>query len=132
MAQEENFSKDIPVINRCLAAIAKNIEKLQSVGVPSYFAYCLPPAGTIFTRGTWKTMDNVIKSAIGCTDHTEFSKQVQEDLKKLKSKTVPVKQQEPVPILGALPDATKASRDELRPILTEMVRIDQSKGKVIV
>lgn len=124
--EDKALNKEIPAINRCLTMILKSMDKLQSLGVACNFTYCLPHSGAIITRG-WDTMSDLVLRAITSEDHAELSQVLQKDIAAVK-KSAPVSSENPVAILGEMPSALKASRDQLRPLLTEMVRIAQSKG----
>ena len=124
MSGEEIYNKNIPAINRSLDAIAKQIDKLKSLGVMSNFTYCIPPTGTLYSRGTWTAMKQLIMTSFSKTNFADFNKNVKHDMDNLASQA---NENQPTPILGTLPDA-KSSRDELKPIVTEMVRISQAKG----
>ena len=67
----------------------------------------------------------MIAASVSSAENVKFHSQVQQDLSDISDQPGA---QEPLPLLGALPDANKSSRDNLPPILTEMVRISQSKG----
>ena len=113
-------------INRCLSNIMKAMDKLQSIGVVCNLTYCLPQSGAIMTRG-WDSISQLILRSISSKDNAEFNETVQRDLAKIKT-SAPVSSQDPLPILGEMPLALKSNRDQLRPLLTDMVRISQSKG----
>ena len=126
MDQEDKQVKNIPVINRCLDSISKSMIKLQSLGVLTNFTYCLPPTGTIYTRGSWSSMTDMVAKNVNETGYKDFNAKVQEELSGILTRD---SNHVALPLLGSLPDGKKASRDDLRPILTEMVRIAQSDGK---
>ena len=126
MDQEDKQVKNIPVINRCLDSISKSMIKLQSLGVLTNFTYCLPPTGTIYTRGSWSSMTDMVAKNVNETGYKDFNAKVQEELSSILTRD---SNHVALPLLGSLPEGKKASRDDLRPILTEMVRIAQSDGK---
>lgn len=126
--EDQAVNKEIPAINRCLTVIFKSIDKLQTLGVACNVTYCLPHSGAVITRG-WDTIADKIVRTISSEDYKTFSEVLQRDLASMKT-SAPVSSKDPRAVLGDMPSALTASRDHLRPLLTEMVRISQSKGNI--
>ena len=101
------------------------VDKLQSLRVLTNLTYCLPGSSTIFTKG-WSTVSQLTIEVINREDRT-FKSQIESDLRDLSEKAKT--EQEPIAILGYLPPSEGCSRDKLRPLLLEMIRISQSRGK---
>ena len=120
----ENNKNDNSGINRHLGTILKTMDKLQKCGVLCNISYCLPTSGTVYTRG-WPTMENVILNTLRKESQDKVKEVIQRDLK---NNTDSSTQTEPKVFLGSLPFAQDVSRDQLRPLLVEMVRVSQSKG----
>ena len=71
-------------------------------------------------------MTDMVAKNVNETGYEDFNTKVQEELSCILARDI---DNVALPLLGTLPDGKNASRDDLRPILTEMVRISQSDGK---
>jgi hypothetical protein len=116
---------NISAINRCLSQVSKLMDKLQGFGVLANVTYCLPGSATIYTKG-WETIAKLTKEVINKEDKN-FTARIEKDLLNLKDGHR--QDQELTAILGYLPPTEGASRDKIRPLLLEMIRISQSRGK---
>lgn len=116
---------DTNAINNALRKLQKAREKLQSLGVLVNTTYCLPHSGAFFSVG-WDSMAKLITNAVNNKDEM-FEEQKKQDLAKLNtgqnSSCMSV-----CAIFPTLPPAKDSSRDEMRPLLLEMIRVSQCKG----
>ena len=121
----EDCKNEVPAINRCLGTIFKTMKKLEKLGVLSNFNYCLHTSGVMHTHG-WPSMQDIVMKSLREQDTDTLNKVVQSDLN-----DKDITNKEPKVFLGKLPSGLDASRDCLRPLLVEMVRVWQSKGMYI-
>ena len=126
----EDSKNDIPAINRSIGTVMKAMEKLKKLGVLCNFSYCLPLSGTIYSHG-WETVETMVLNNFDSMDDDTYNAIVQKNLKDIK-KDKTILSREPKVFFGSLPFALDASRDQLRPLLVEMVRVAQSKGMYCV
>ena len=124
MPKSKHTQNDL-AINNGLKMHKKTMSKLQSLEELINTVYCLPSNGTIYTGG-WENMSNLIRAAINKEDQ-DFTEMVKTDFTSIATKEdhkITVK-----PILPVMPPSKECNRDQLRNLVTEMIRISQNNGE---
>ena len=122
---QDKMEVNTVAINNCLKTLQKTMDKLQSLGVLINATYCLPHSGTAYTVG-WKTMSEIVRQAINSKDE-EFQNMLKTDYADLNSGT-PLSAAQVCSIMPTLPPGKDCCRDQLKPLLLEMIRVSQCQG----